>query len=97
MPNRDQIRCGCSDPWLGSVESLAHSTGLMVAAERLAFSRAAGVNRYESQHKTSFQNATDLGPRSGVGWNARLCEKWAARLGISGPAVVSCARSHYVY
>ncbi len=27
----------------------------------------------------------------------RLCEKWAARLGISGIAVVSCTHSRYVY
>ena len=34
---------------------------MLKAAQRLAFSRAATVDRYECKHKISFQNATDLG------------------------------------
>jgi hypothetical protein len=42
------------------------------AAQRLAFSRAAPLHWYKCTHQISLKNASDLGPRSGVGWNAVL-------------------------
>jgi hypothetical protein len=30
------------------------------------------LDQYKCKHKTTFQNTNDLGPRSGVGWNAVL-------------------------